>query len=291
MKKDITNLFCFIDDFSNECKKEMDKRSISDGTSVNPTRVPGLYESEIITIIILFQQSPCKNFKFFYNSYLQLYRAEFPLMPSYERFVALMPRVVITLSVLLHTLLSKSSNISYIDSTSISVCHYKRISRNKVFKGIAALGKTTKGWFFGFKLHIIINEKGGLVKVSMSKGNKDDRSQVMIMSNNIKGLLFGDKGYISKSLFLALYKRGLKLVTGLKKGMKNCLLSLEEKIFLRKRSTLETVFDYLKNKLQLEHSRHRSPVNAFIHIIATLIAYQLKDKKPSITNTYHIANP
>ena len=107
----------------------------------------------------------------------------------------------------------------------------------------------------------------------------------MMMSDNNKGLLFGDKGYISKPLFLALYKQGLKLVTGVKKGMKNCLLSLEEKIFLRKRSIVETVFDYLKNKLQLEHSRHRSPVNAFIHIIATLIAYQLNTKKPSIANT------
>lgn len=62
MKKDITNLFCFIDDFSNECENEMYKRSISDGASINPTRVAGLSESEIITIIILFQQSPCKNF-------------------------------------------------------------------------------------------------------------------------------------------------------------------------------------------------------------------------------------
>ena len=291
MKKDITNLFCFIDDFTNECEKELKKRAIQSGHIGKLTRLPGLTQGEIITIILLFQQSPCRNFKFFYNSYLKLYREDFPAMPSYERFVALMPRVITVLTVLLCTLLSPSSKTSYIDSTSIAVCHPKRISRNKVFKGIAALGKTTKGWFFGLKLHAIINEKGGLVKVKLTQGNKDDRSVVSKMSTNIIGFLYADKGYISKELFLSLYRRGLKLVTGIKKTMKNILLPLHEKILLRKRSIIETVFDYLKNKLQLEHSRHRSPLNAFIHIISTLIIYQLKPHKPSISATYFVPNP
>ena len=291
MKKDITNLYCFIDDFTKECEKEIKKHAIKSGFKDKPTRIPGLTQAEMITIILLFQQSPCRNFKFFYNSYLNLYKTDFPAMPSYERFVALMPRVITVLTVLLCTLLSESSKISYIDSTSIAVCHPKRISRNKVFKGIAALGKTTKGWFFGLKLHAIINEKGGLVRVKLTPGNKDDRSVVAQMSENIIGLLCGDKGYISKELFLALYKRGLKLVTGIKKSMKNFLMPLHEKILLRKRSIIETVFDYLKNKFQIEHSRHRSPLNAFIHIISTLITYQFMPTKPAISNTYFSPNP
>ncbi len=50
---------------------------------------------------------------------------------------------------------AQSTGVSYIDATSLEVCHRKRISRNKVFAGIAALGKTTKSWFFGLKLHLV----------------------------------------------------------------------------------------------------------------------------------------
>lgn len=188
-------------------------------------------------------------------------------------------------------MLAPNKGLSYVDSTSLAVCHSKRISRNKVFRGIAALGKTTKGWFLGLKLHLIVDEKGELIKVKLTPGNVDDRSVLPKMTKNITGFLFGDKGYISKKLFLSLYKRGLKLVTGIKRSMKNFLLPLNEKIFLRKRSIIETVFDYLKNKLQLEHTRHRSPLNAIIHIISTLISYQLKPSKPAILNSYFIANP
>lgn len=291
MKKDIINLFCFIDDFTNECKKELKKHALGVCNKSTPTRIPGLTESEVVTIILMFQESPCRNFKFFYNSYLKLYKDEFPEMPTYERFVSLMPRVFIILLALLSTLLAPNKGLSYVDSTSLAVCHSKRISRNKVFRGIAALGKTTKGWFLGLKLHLIVDEKGELIKVKLTPGNVDDRSVLPKMTKNITGFLFGDKGYISKKLFLSLYKRGLKLVTGIKRSMKNFLLPLNEKIFLRKRSIIETVFDYLKNKLQLEHTRHRSPLNAIIHIISTLISYQLKPSKPAILNSYFIANP
>lgn len=283
MKKDITNLFCFIDDFVSEWERELKKQALSSGHRGALTRIPGLTSGEIITIMLLFHESPCRNFKFFYTSYLSLYRQDFPAMPTYERFVALMPRVVTLLAVLLCTLFSKSKGTAYIDATSITVCHPKRISRNKVFKGIAALGKTTKGWFFGLKLHAIINEKGSLIRAKLTPGNRDDRSVVSQMTQGLTGLLFGDKGYISKELFLKLYRRGLKLVTGIKKSMQNFLMPLREKRMLRKRSIIETVFDYLKNKLQLEHTRHRSPVNALIHILSTLVCYQLKPSKPSVS--------
>ena len=283
MKKDITPLFCFIDDFTSACEQELKRKALPSSQGKNPTRIPGLTAGEIITIILLFHESPCRNFKFFYTSFLPLYRKDFPSLPTYARFVALMPRVGILLAVLLCTLFSKSTGMSYIDATPIPVCHPKRMSRNKVFKDIAALGKTTKGWFFGLKLHAIITEKGGLVRVKLTPGNKDDRAVVSQMTQGLTGWLFGDKGYISKELFLTLYRRGLKLVTGIKKSTQNLPIPLHEKIMLRKRSIIETVFDYLKNKLQLEHTRHRSPVNAMIHILSTLVCYQLKPSKPSVS--------
>jgi hypothetical protein len=292
MKKDTTKLFCDVDDFTQAVKKELRSHQLSHGKSdCEPTRKPGLDESEIMTIILLFQESPCRNFKFFYHSYLQLYKGEFPGMPSYQRFIALMPRVLHLLTILLCCLFTKSKGISYIDATSLAVCHPKRGSRNKVFRGLAKVGKTTKGFFFGFKLHTIINEKGDLIRIQLTPGNVDDRKVVPELAQTLTGLLFGDKGYISKELFLKLYRTGLKLVTGIKKNMQNKLMIWKEKILLRKRGIIETVFDYLKNKLQLEHTRHRSPFNMLVHVISTLIVYQLKSSKPSILQTHLLAQP
>ena len=288
MKKDITNLFCFIDDFVQGIKQEWRAYVVEqDGKPIQkPTRTPELMESEIMTIILMFQKSPCRNFKYFYTSYLQMYKNEFPKLPSYERFVSLMPRVLCFLLLLLYVLLVPGKGIAFMDATSLAVCHNKRIYGHKVFKGLAGRGKTTKGWFFGFKLHVIIDAKGNLMRVKLTSGNTDDRKVVDEMTQGMNGFLMADKGYIDKKLFLRLFKRGLKLVTGIKKNMKNMLMPLQEKLLLRKRSLIETVFDYLKNKFQLEHTRHRSAWNAFIHIISTLIVYQLKASKPSISFSY-----
>lgn len=291
MKKDITGLFCWVDDFYISINNERNKIRYKNN-SRKPTRITSLTDSEIVTIILMFQQSPCKNFKYFYNSYLQLYKPEFPKMPTYERFVALMPRVLYLLVILLCCILRRNSKVAYIDSTSLNVCHPKRITRNKVFKGLATIGKTTKGWFFGFKLHIIIDDKGNLMSAKLTKGNVDDRSVVPQMTADMHGFLFADKGYISRELFLRLLARGLKLITGIKYNMKNILMTFEEKILLRKRSLVETVFDYLKNKLMLEHSRHRSFVNMLVHIVSTLIVYQIKPTKPSLSSHFYLpSNP
>lgn len=283
IKKDITHLFCFVADFVDGYAAAMEARALVNGSKFRkPTRVPGLADAEIVTIILMFQESPSKNFKYFYQSYLQSYNNdEFHNLPTYERFVTLMQRALPILLALLGSLLSTGNGIGFIDATSLAVCHAKRISSHKVFDGIAARGKTTKGWFFGLKLHLIINEKGELINVALTRGNTDDRTPVPKLTEKFAGLLCGDKGYISKSLFAQLYDKGVKLVTGIKKNMKNCLMDMHEKMILRKRSLIETVFSYLKNTMQLEHTRHRSPLNALIHILSTLVAYQLKPTKPS----------
>ena len=286
MKQDITELFCLIDDFTRYYAEAMKAKQISSGliSERYKTRIPGLAPSEIICIISLFQTSPCKNFKYFYNSYAQLYKPEFPGMPCYARFVALMPRVIHIMAMLTQGLLSKKTNLEhFVDATSLAVCSTKRISSHKVMKGLARIGKTTKGWFYGFKLHIVINTKGEIVSFKLTRGNKADVSVLNELTKDIAGSVFGDKAYISKKHFLSLYKRGLKLVTSIKKGMTNLLMAPHEKLMLRKRSLVETVFDYLKNKFQLEHTKHRSPFNYFIHILSTLLQYQLKHSKPSIS--------
>lgn len=119
----------------------------------------------------------------------------------------------------------------------------------------------------GFKLHIIINNKGEIMAVKITKGNINDSSVAAGLAKGLSGTMYGDKGYISKNLFEKLFASGLKIFTTIRKDMKNHLLSNSDKILLRKRSLVESVFNVLKNSMSLEHSRHRSPINFIIHII------------------------
>jgi len=176
----------------------------------------------------------------------------------------------------------KITGISFIDSTKIQICHNERIQRNKVFSGLARRGKTTAGWFYGFKLHLIINEQGEILAFQFTPGNTADISMLEKLSRGIFGKLFGDKGYISAEIAKKLFERGLKLFTTLKNKMKNKLIELKDKVLLRKRVLVETVNDQLKNISQLEHTRHRSIGNFFINALAAIAAYIRQPKKPSI---------
>jgi transposase len=164
----------------------------------------------------------------------------------------------------------------------LPVCGNKRIERNRVFAGCAKRGKTTMGWFFGFKLHLVINECGELLAATMTPGNVDDRKPVPSLVRRLIGKLFGDKGYISASLFQELWDHGLQLITSVRSNMKNRLMPWMDKIMLRKRSLIETVNDQLKNITQVEHTRHRSVLNFMVNLVAGLICYTHQPKKPTL---------
>ena len=224
--------------------------------------------------------------KHFYEHYVKLHlRTEFPNTVSYNRFTELMQSAILPLGLFMKTCcLGECTGITYIDSTPIRVCKNKRIKRNKVFKGIAELGKSSMGFFFGFKLHLVVNDKGEILNFVITKGNVDDREPL----NNerfiecIKGKLYADKGYLSKELSSLLFLDGIHLITSIRNNMKNCLLELKDKILLRKRSVIETINDELKNMCQVEHSRHRSFGNFITNLVSGLIAYSFFPKKPSI---------
>ena len=293
MKKDITGLFVFVDDFYQYVEKELQNQLIqSEYAKRKPTRICELTIPEMITIIMLYHQSPCKHFKFFYKSYLQLYKSEFPRLISYNRFVELKSRALPYMLLLIQwfTYQTQKTGIAYIDSSSLAVCHFKRIKSHRVFKDFAELGKSTKGWFLGFKLHLVINEKGQLHGIEITPGNVDDRVPVPKLTKDLIGLLLADRGYIKQPLFAELYNRGLKLVTNLRRNMKNKLMHLNEKILLIKRGVIESGLNVLKNTFDLEHTRHRSVPNAFTHIISSLLAYCFKSNKPAIKLNHLIPN-
>ena len=275
----LLKLFCSVDDFCQKFKPQWHKTLLP-----NTFRGPkcSLSLSEIITIMILFHQSNFRTFKYFYFNLQNYYQKEFPNLLSYSRFVCIKKRIFVPLFAYLLSRQGKVTGISFIDATSIAICKNKRINRNKVFKGLAKRGKTTTGWFFGFKLHLIVNDKGEILSFLLTPGNVSDIAPVKELSKGIFGKLYGDKGYISKKLFEELYKKGLQLFTTLRSNMKNKFIPLIDKIFLRKRSIIETINDQLKNISQIEHSRHRSIANFFINLLSGLVAYTHQEKKPSI---------
>jgi hypothetical protein len=137
-------------------------------------------------------------------------------------------------------------------------------------------------WFFGFKLHLVTNDCGELLSLRLTPGNTDDRRPVPELVKGLFGKLFGDRGYISQPLFETLYDEQVQLVTKLKTRMKNRLISMLDKLMLRKRAIIESVIDQLKNISQIEHSRHRSVTNCFVNLLAGLVAYTYRAKKPSL---------
>ena len=168
------------------------------------------------------------------------------------------------------------------DSTILTVCHARRINSHRVFRKIARRGKTSTGWFYGFKLHLIINDSGEILAYMLTAGNVDDRVPVPELSKDIFGRLFGDKGYISQELFLKLYERGLQIITKLKRNMKNKLMKLIDKLLLRSRGVIESVNNKLKSDCQIEHHRHRSPWNFFVNLVSGIVAYAYDSCKPTI---------
>jgi len=278
---DLTTLFCSIDDFWKEFRHEWEQHLISSG-NVRRGPEPDLSVSEMMTIVILFHQSNYRTFKHFYGHVCTHFQSYFPKLISYNRFVHTMKTLFIPLFAYLLHHTGTVTGIAFIDSTSIAVCHNKRILRNRVFKKLAKRGKTTSGWFYGFKLHLIINDKGEILSFQLTQGNVSDVSIVETLSKGIIGKLFGDKGYISAELSKRLFQRGLQLFTTIKSNMKQKLMFLKDKLLLRKRSLIETVNDQLKNISQIEHTRHRSAHNFLINLLAGIAAYGFQPKKPSL---------
>lgn len=283
----VTEIFFIIDEFDKNFEKILSDHSLVQNTDLKQrNRKSTLSDSEVMTILILFHSGHYRDLKHYYINHVKKHmKSEFPQTVSYNRFVELQKKVVVKLAILLKMFcLGKCTGISYIDSTPIRVCHIKREKQHKVFKGFAQKGQCSLGWFYGFKLHLIINDKGEILDFIITPGNIDDCKPLFDINlhKRIFGKLFGDKGYISKDLFEQLFIDGVHLITKIKKNMKNSLMLLQDKIALRKRALIETVNDELKNICQVEHTRHRSFDNFVTNLLSGLIAYSFFDKKPSI---------
>lgn len=280
----LLELFCAVDDFCQVFVPVWRNQLLSVG-EIQRQRERSLSISEIMTILIHFHQSHYRDFKAYYTNYvLERLQREFPGLVSYTRFVEFIPSVLVPLCVYLRkNCFGRCTGISFMDATSLAVCKNPRIHSHRVFAGLAERGKTSTGWFFGFKLHLIFSDRGELLNLMLTPGNMDDRKPVPRMVRKLFGKLFADKGYISKKLCEELLRTfNVQLVTGIRSNMKNVLMPLMDKLLLRKRAIVETIIDQLKNISQIEHSRHRSPLNFLVNLLCGLIAYCHQPKKPSL---------
>ncbi len=237
-----------------------------------------------MTILIHVHHMRFRDFKTYSLVYvLGHLRRAFPNAVSYHRFVELIPSTVGPLCAYLQICLGTCIGLSFVDSTALAVCHNRRIRQHRVFRDLAQRGKISLGWFYGFKLHLVINHHGELLACHLTPGNVDDRRPVPKLAERLWGCLFGDKGYLSQLLTHELLRtRRVRLVTHLKRTMANRLLVLHENVILRRRALVATVFDQLKHLLQSEHTHHRSPTNFAVNLLAALIAYCHQPNKPSI---------
>jgi hypothetical protein len=278
----LVEIFIECDDF---CKKLSTYLLANDFEAESSSEL--MTESEMMSIVIYYHHSGFKCFKYYYQCIIQeVLKSYFPKTYSYSRFVNLMKRLNFPLFTFLTACrLSVPTEGNYIDSTKLVVSHNKRIFSHKVFKGIAKRGKSSTGWFFGLKLHAVINQFGQLVVFHVTSGNVADNNAMLLetITKRLKGFLYADAGYIT-SIAEKLKEKGLVLITKLRENMKPIQITPQQKHYLKHRGLIESVFNLMKNHCDIEHSRHRSVNNFFINLWSGLIAYSFMDETPNMPN-------
>ena len=283
-EKKLIELFIALDDFCQQLQAW--KQSQPQTYPTHGWDKPVMSESEIMCLCVFYHYSGYKCFQYYYQNMVQLsLKSYFPHQISYERFLCSLLKVLPGLYVFLKccTLKSDSTGFYFIDSKQLPVCHNRRIHSHQVFEGFARRGKSSTGWFFGLKLHIVINNLGELINFLITPANVADNNREVLQTllEGLTGECYADKGYLTR-LFEQFYRQGLELITKIKSNMKNKLLPLKQKLRLKKRAVIESVNDILTSVFDLEHTRHRNPFNALAHIFSALIAYCFYEHKPSV---------
>ena len=276
MHETLLYVFTIVDDFCCQFEDDFRKRLLKNGNAKRSGRIMSMTMSEIMTILLAFQLSDFRHFKGFYMNLEANHGSEFPQLVSYSRFVTLMKSAMIPMVGFFEFVKGVETDSYFIDATALAVSKNKRIYSHKVFKTLAKRGKSSMGWFFGFKLHLVCNQQGAPIDFRLTPGNIDDRVAAKKLMNGLRGTIVGDKGYISKALFKKFFGDGLRIVTAVRKNMKPQLVTLKDSAMISSRSLIESVFNVLKNSMHLEHSRHRSVANFMVNLLSTISAFAVR---------------
>jgi len=278
-------IFMDVDDFTKSLDRFERGHHLGSGGK-RPGRSRSMSESEVMSILIFYHYSGYKCFQYYYESLIMNdLRSFFPSAVSYTRFVAGIGDVAKHLYLFsqLRCALSERSGIYFADSKKLPVCDNRRIPSNRVFKDVAGRGKSSTGWFYGLKAHLLINNVGQIVHFLITPANFSDNNKDVLdnLLAGVHGKCFADKGYLSK-FFEYFLQKGIQIIAKTRKNMKNALMHLSEKYWLRKRAVIESVNDLLMSVFDIDHTRHRNPWNAIIHAIAGITAYSYYLQKPSV---------
>ena len=285
----LTNIYCHIDDYYILNKKEI-IQAIKKHSKIVRYRESRLSIPEIISILIYFHKHRTKDFRNFYNGFVLKYLKEyFPNLLSYTRFMQIKNKVIAPLVKVLGANNSKKTGIYFIDSSPLKVCHIKRAKRHKTFDEVASYGKSSMGFYKGFKIHLIINEIGEIINYRITKSNVDDRKVAYDLARNISGKLYADKGYISRDLVKKLAYNDLELIHNVRSNMNDIYIADIDKLMLKKRFIIETVFGKIKQSTDIENSRHRSLNGFIITVLTSLISYNFEIRKPSVKNVVNFS--
>ena len=276
--EELLAIFCGVDDFCRDYEEYCQHHLLMDKSQIVPKTSMSL--SEIMRIVIYVHLSNQTTFKWYYIKFVgTVLRPYFPKQVSYNRFVEIMKMSIAPLTLyLMKYRVGKCTGINFMDSTTLDVCDTHRISFHKVFNGLAQHGKTSMGWFYGFELHLVINDMGEILSVCLTSVNVDDRDWEVIY--RLTKELY--RKFICRQKICVSFEQNIQLITRLKSNMKNKLVDFSERLLLRKRAVIESVNDFLKNICQIEHSRHRSVDNFFVNLLAVLVAYSFIPKKSSL---------
>lgn len=281
----LTIIFFHADNFCKQIEKQLAVKLLISSDAVRKKAFK-MTSAEVMTISIYYHCSGYKTFKEYYEKHVLIYMTkEFPNLVSYTQFLELRSRMVFFIFIFTQIFQKPCTGVSFIDSFPLKVCHVRRTSSHKTFKGIARKGKTSMGWFFGFKLHTVINHLGEIVAFALTPGNIADNNSTLLtkITKKLWGKLFGDRGYlINSELFKKLYLDGLQVITRVRSNMENKLMLLADKIILNQRGVVESAGNLLKNTFSLEHTRHRSVLGFFTHVFSAIAAYNFHPNKPSV---------
>jgi hypothetical protein len=276
MDDTLLKIFIFVDDFYKNFEQHWNNLLLDFKNENSRNRKPELYLSELMTILLCFHLGDFKSFKSYYKFLIKYHKSEFPNLVSYTRIVELKSSCAIPLLVLFEVISASCDGESYIDSTHLPICHIKREYIHKTFKGMARKSKSTMGWYIGFKLHMIVNKFGHPISFSLTHANCDDRKAPDNLFSKIFGKLFADRGYIGKPFFDRMKDKMIHIVTALRSNMKPQIMVQEDSKKLNKRGIIESAFNSLKNNLNMQHTRHRSPQNFAINLISSVCAFCLR---------------
>ena len=273
----LITLYCIIDDFINALAATADGRKMLELWKAKRGPQRQLSLSEVLTLNILRFHYHIFDLKAFVRLAGCVYKPYFPGLPNYENFLKAANRSFPFTAMLLRYLLLLNRRMSrggvfFLDSTALSVCANGNIPTHRVTKGYASRGKTSKGWFYGFKLHGACDAWGNLVNLRFTTGSGHDSQEAEPLTDGLTGLFVGDAGYLLKQeVFVRLFEQHKRILSAARKNMKRVMTKQQGQL-LRKRSIIETVWGVLKERHGLVFHLARNMTGLFRHYCYSLLS-------------------